>query len=71
LNSGGRLAFDQDYSPLFYKWVQRWIWSETQLVRQLKQRELHSNTLKLALKAPIYRLSSAGLAHLEGLMRGY
>ena len=22
-NKGGRLAFDQDYSPLFYEWAQR------------------------------------------------
>lgn len=70
-NKGGRLAFDQDYSPLFYEWAQRWIWSETQLVKDIKQRQLKPSTFKLAVKAPIYRLSTAGLARVEALLRGY
>lgn len=70
-NQGGRLAFEQDYSPLFYDWVQRWIWSETKLVQDLKNRRLNTSTIKNAIKTPIYRLSSASLARIEGALRGY
>ncbi|MGC6507809.1 MAG: B12-binding domain-containing radical SAM protein [Myxococcota bacterium] len=70
-NEGGRLAFEQDYSPLFYDWVQRWIWSETKLVQDLKNRRLSTSTIKNAIKTPIYRLSSASLARIEGALRGY
>lgn len=70
-NSGGRMAFDQDYSPRFYELAQRWIWSETRLISQVKKRKIRPETFSLALKAPIYRLGVASMARFEGLLRGY
>lgn len=56
--NGGRLAFRMDYKPEFYERAQRMIWSETELVRRLRQGTYDRKTAALALKAPAWRAAA-------------
>ena len=46
----------------FYEKAQRMIWAETGLVKKLKKGEYDLELLKLAVKAPWYRLGAYRLA---------
>jgi hypothetical protein len=60
--NGGRLAFEMPYPREFYDKAQRMIWAETGLVKKLKKGEYDLELLKLAVKAPWYRLGAYRIA---------
>lgn len=58
VDNGGRLAFEMEYPRRFYELAQRMIWAETGLVKKLRRGEYDAELMKLAVKAPAYRLGA-------------